>query len=90
MFFFSDQNSDVKLGNPLLVLLQSPFQLLSYLLFDRQVSPERYGTACKPHRCKKDLNRFTRLLSFLLQIVVADAAGATSSECPGGDHSAML
>ncbi|XP_056914393.1 zinc finger FYVE domain-containing protein 26 isoform X7 [Takifugu flavidus] len=36
-----DQNSEVKLGNPLLVLLQSPFQLLSYLLFDRQVSPER-------------------------------------------------
>ncbi|KAM6912964.1 zinc finger FYVE domain-containing protein 26 [Xenentodon cancila] len=36
-----DQSSEVKLGNPLLVLLQSPFQLLSHLLFDRQVSPER-------------------------------------------------
>uniref|UniRef100_A0A1A7X669 Zinc finger FYVE domain-containing protein 26 n=1 Tax=Iconisemion striatum TaxID=60296 RepID=A0A1A7X669_9TELE len=36
-----DQNSQVKLGNPLLVLLQTPFQLLSHLLFDRQVSPER-------------------------------------------------
>ncbi|KAM6969170.1 zinc finger FYVE domain-containing protein 26 [Tautogolabrus adspersus] len=36
-----DQSSKVKLGNPLLVLLQSPFQLLSHLLFDRQVSPDR-------------------------------------------------
>ncbi|XP_034015732.1 zinc finger FYVE domain-containing protein 26 [Thalassophryne amazonica] len=36
-----DKSSDVKLGNPLLVLLQSPFQLLSHLLFDRQVSPQR-------------------------------------------------
>uniref|UniRef100_A0A8C3A9L7 Zinc finger FYVE domain-containing protein 26 n=1 Tax=Cyclopterus lumpus TaxID=8103 RepID=A0A8C3A9L7_CYCLU len=36
-----DQSSEVKLGNPLLVLLQAPFQLLSYLLFDRQVSPDR-------------------------------------------------
>ncbi|XP_068437134.1 zinc finger FYVE domain-containing protein 26 isoform X2 [Clinocottus analis] len=36
-----DQSGEVKLGNPLLVLLQSPFQLLSYLLFDRQVSPDR-------------------------------------------------
>ncbi len=41
-FFLSDQNSEVKLGNPLLVLLQAPFQLLSHLLFDRQVSPDRY------------------------------------------------
>uniref|UniRef100_A0A8C6L1H5 Zinc finger FYVE domain-containing protein 26 n=1 Tax=Nothobranchius furzeri TaxID=105023 RepID=A0A8C6L1H5_NOTFU len=37
-----DQSSQVKLGNPLLVLLQTPFQLLSHLLFDRQVSPKRY------------------------------------------------
>nr|XP_046269361.1 zinc finger FYVE domain-containing protein 26 isoform X2 [Scatophagus argus] len=36
-----DQSSEVKLGNPLLVLLQAPFQLLSHLLFDRQVSPDR-------------------------------------------------
>ncbi|KAM4625378.1 zinc finger FYVE domain-containing protein 26 [Polymixia lowei] len=36
-----DQGSAVKLGNPLLVLLQTPSQLLSYLLFDRQVSPDR-------------------------------------------------
>ncbi|XP_015824943.3 zinc finger FYVE domain-containing protein 26 [Nothobranchius furzeri] len=36
-----DQSSQVKLGNPLLVLLQTPFQLLSHLLFDRQVSPKR-------------------------------------------------
>ncbi|KAK2826639.1 hypothetical protein Q5P01_020853 [Channa striata] len=36
-----DQSNEVKLGNPLLVLLQSPFQLLSHLLFDRQVSPDR-------------------------------------------------
>ncbi|XP_071354919.1 zinc finger FYVE domain-containing protein 26 isoform X2 [Trachinotus anak] len=36
-----DQSSEVKLGNPLLILLQAPFQLLSHLLFDRQVSPDR-------------------------------------------------
>ncbi|XP_053088354.1 zinc finger FYVE domain-containing protein 26 isoform X1 [Pangasianodon hypophthalmus] len=36
-----DQSSAVKLGNPLLVLLQSPHQLLSHLLFDRQVTPDR-------------------------------------------------
>ncbi|XP_055026367.2 zinc finger FYVE domain-containing protein 26 isoform X2 [Misgurnus anguillicaudatus] len=36
-----DQCTEVKLGNPLLVLLQSPSQLLSLLLFDRQVSPDR-------------------------------------------------
>ncbi|KAG7334503.1 hypothetical protein KOW79_002910 [Hemibagrus wyckioides] len=36
-----DQSAVVKLGNPLLVLLQSPHQLLSYLLFDRQVTPDR-------------------------------------------------
>ncbi|XP_054653478.1 zinc finger FYVE domain-containing protein 26 isoform X2 [Dunckerocampus dactyliophorus] len=36
-----DHSSEVKLGNPLLVLLQAPAQLLSHLLFERQVSPER-------------------------------------------------
>ncbi|XP_071385189.1 zinc finger FYVE domain-containing protein 26 [Centroberyx affinis] len=36
-----DQSSEVKLGNPLLVLLQAPTQLLSHLLFDRQVAPDR-------------------------------------------------
>lgn len=40
--FIADQSSEVKLGNPLLVLLQAPFQLLSHLLFDRQVSPDKY------------------------------------------------
>ncbi|KAJ3613738.1 hypothetical protein NHX12_019984 [Muraenolepis orangiensis] len=37
----SEDQAEVKLGNPLLLLLQSPSQLLSHLLFDRQVSPER-------------------------------------------------
>ncbi|XP_077477383.1 zinc finger FYVE domain-containing protein 26 [Stigmatopora argus] len=36
-----DQASEVKLGNPLPVLLQTPSQLLSYLMFERQVSPDR-------------------------------------------------
>nr|XP_057912961.1 zinc finger FYVE domain-containing protein 26 isoform X2 [Doryrhamphus excisus] len=36
-----DHSSEVKLGNPLLVLLQAPAQLLSNLLFERQVSPDR-------------------------------------------------
>ncbi|KAG5857870.1 hypothetical protein ANANG_G00023980 [Anguilla anguilla] len=39
-----DQAGEVKLGNPLLVLLQSPSQLLSHLLFDRQVSPDRVSS----------------------------------------------
>lgn len=42
MCFLIDHSNDVKLGNPLLVLIQSPFQLLSHLLFERQVSPDRY------------------------------------------------
>lgn len=36
-----DHSGRVKLGNPLLVLLQAPSQLLSHLLFERQVSPDR-------------------------------------------------
>ncbi|KAM8833445.1 zinc finger FYVE domain-containing protein 26 isoform 1-T1 [Synchiropus picturatus] len=36
-----DQSCQAKLGNPLLVLLQAPSQLLSYVLFERQVSPDR-------------------------------------------------
>ncbi|KAL0969454.1 hypothetical protein UPYG_G00227580 [Umbra pygmaea] len=36
-----EHGGEVKLGNPLLVLLQAPSQLLSHLLFDRQVSPDR-------------------------------------------------
>lgn len=43
-----DQSSEVKMGNPLLVLLQSPFQLLSHLHFDRQVSPDRYNSRLHP------------------------------------------
>lgn len=46
--FLSDHSSEVKLGNPLLVLLQAPFQLLSHLLFDRQVSPDRYAVWLSP------------------------------------------
>ncbi|MGH0131533.1 UNVERIFIED_CONTAM: hypothetical protein FKN15_046690 [Acipenser sinensis] len=38
---FPDTVSEVKLGNPLLVLQQTPTQLLSHLLFERQVSPDR-------------------------------------------------
>ncbi|KAG5266093.1 hypothetical protein AALO_G00249720 [Alosa alosa] len=40
----ADQTAEVKLGNPLLVLQQSPSQLLSYLLFERQVSAERLSS----------------------------------------------
>ncbi|XP_068608115.1 zinc finger FYVE domain-containing protein 26 [Brachionichthys hirsutus] len=36
-----DQSGEVKLGNPLLVLLQAPFLLVSHLLFDRQAAPEK-------------------------------------------------
>ncbi|KAK5886858.1 hypothetical protein CesoFtcFv8_017850 [Champsocephalus esox] len=47
-----DQSSEVKLGNPLLVLLQSPFQLLSHLLFDRQVSPDRVLSLLQQERLR--------------------------------------
>lgn len=46
VFFLADHSNEVKLGNPLLVLIQSPFQLLSHLLFERQVSPDRYTKQC--------------------------------------------
>ncbi|TRY86807.1 hypothetical protein DNTS_020528 [Danionella cerebrum] len=45
-----DQPSEVKLGNPLLLLLQSPTQLLSHLLFDRQVSPDRVHSLLQQER----------------------------------------
>ncbi|KAI4792478.1 hypothetical protein KUCAC02_033353, partial [Chaenocephalus aceratus] len=47
-----DQSSEVKLGNPLLVLLQSPFQLFSHLLFDRQVSPDRVLSLLQQERLR--------------------------------------
>ncbi|XP_043930003.1 zinc finger FYVE domain-containing protein 26 [Protopterus annectens] len=37
----SDLSAEVKLGNPFLVLRQSPSQLLSHLLFERQVPPDK-------------------------------------------------
>ncbi|KAL2099181.1 hypothetical protein ACEWY4_005661 [Coilia grayii] len=40
----AEQAAEVKLGNPLLVLQQSPSQLLSYLLFERQVSADRLSS----------------------------------------------
>ncbi|XP_024130107.1 zinc finger FYVE domain-containing protein 26 isoform X3 [Oryzias melastigma] len=42
-----DQTNKVKLGNPMLVLLQAPFQLVSHLLFERQVSPGRAQSLLK-------------------------------------------
>nr|XP_056707544.1 zinc finger FYVE domain-containing protein 26 [Euleptes europaea] len=36
-----DQSTEVQVGNPFLLLQQSPSQLLSQLLFERQVSPDR-------------------------------------------------
>ncbi|RXM97625.1 Zinc finger FYVE domain-containing protein 26 [Acipenser ruthenus] len=39
-----DPVSEVKLGNSLLVLQQTPTQLLSHLLFERQVSPDRISS----------------------------------------------
>ncbi|KAI9537731.1 hypothetical protein NQZ68_022393 [Dissostichus eleginoides] len=47
-----DQSSEVKLGNPLLVLLQTPFQLFSHLLFDRQVSPDRVLSLLQQERLR--------------------------------------
>ncbi|MEE6492067.1 hypothetical protein FKM82_016465 [Ascaphus truei] len=36
-----DQSVDVKVGNPFILLQQRPSQLISHLLFERQVPPER-------------------------------------------------
>ncbi|XP_053130387.1 zinc finger FYVE domain-containing protein 26 isoform X2 [Hemicordylus capensis] len=36
-----DQSADVQVGNPFILLQQSPSQLLSQLLFERQVAPDR-------------------------------------------------
>ncbi|NXI66591.1 ZFY26 protein, partial [Anseranas semipalmata] len=36
-----DLSAEVKVGNPFILLQQSPFQLLSQLLFERQVQPDR-------------------------------------------------
>nr|AHH02828.1 zinc finger FYVE domain-containing protein 26 [Danio rerio] len=47
-----DQSTVVKLGNPLLLLLQSPAQLLSHLLFDRQVSPDRVLSLLQQERLR--------------------------------------
>ncbi|XP_026134074.1 zinc finger FYVE domain-containing protein 26-like [Carassius auratus] len=47
-----DQSLEVKLGNPLLLLLQSPTQLLSLLLFDRQVAPDRVLSLLQQERLR--------------------------------------
>ncbi|XP_069494828.1 zinc finger FYVE domain-containing protein 26 isoform X2 [Ambystoma mexicanum] len=39
-----DQSAAVKVGNPFLLLHQKPSQLLSHLLFERQVPPERLSS----------------------------------------------
>lgn len=40
-FFFKDLSAEVKVGNPFILLQQSPSQLLSQLVFERQVHPDR-------------------------------------------------
>lgn len=45
-----DQTAEVKLGNPLVVLQQPASQLLSYLLFERQVSAERLSSLLQQER----------------------------------------
>ncbi|XP_059373273.1 zinc finger FYVE domain-containing protein 26-like isoform X2 [Carassius carassius] len=47
-----DQSLEVELGNPLLLLLQSPTQLLSLLLFDRQVAPDRVLSLLQQERLR--------------------------------------
>nr|XP_033807345.1 zinc finger FYVE domain-containing protein 26 isoform X2 [Geotrypetes seraphini] len=48
----SDQPTEVKVGNPFIILQQRPSQLLSQLLFERQVSPERLSSLVN----KEELN----------------------------------
>ncbi|XP_029454718.1 zinc finger FYVE domain-containing protein 26 isoform X2 [Rhinatrema bivittatum] len=48
----SDQPTEVKVGNPFILLQQRPSQLLSQLLFERQVPPERLSSLLK----KEELN----------------------------------
>ncbi|KFO24196.1 zinc finger FYVE domain-containing protein 26 [Fukomys damarensis] len=38
------EHAEVKVGNPFLLLQQSPSQLMSHLLFERQVPPDRLAT----------------------------------------------
>ncbi|KAM4663559.1 zinc finger FYVE domain-containing protein 26 [Discoglossus pictus] len=39
-----DQSIDLKVGNPFILLQQRPSQLISHLLFERQISPERLSS----------------------------------------------
>ncbi|XP_030071386.1 zinc finger FYVE domain-containing protein 26 isoform X2 [Microcaecilia unicolor] len=48
----SDQPTEVKVGNPFILLQQRPSQLLSQLLFERQVPPERLSSLVN----KEELN----------------------------------
>uniref|UniRef100_A0A8B9ERR2 Zinc finger FYVE domain-containing protein 26 n=1 Tax=Anser cygnoides TaxID=8845 RepID=A0A8B9ERR2_ANSCY len=47
-----DLSSEVKVGNPFILLQQSPSQLLSQLLFERQVQPDRLASLL----AKEELN----------------------------------
>ncbi|XP_071600514.1 zinc finger FYVE domain-containing protein 26 isoform X3 [Heliangelus exortis] len=47
-----DTSSEVKVGNPFILLQQSPSQLLSQLVFDRQVHPDRLSSLL----AKEELN----------------------------------
>uniref|UniRef100_A0A8D0BRZ1 Zinc finger FYVE domain-containing protein 26 n=1 Tax=Salvator merianae TaxID=96440 RepID=A0A8D0BRZ1_SALMN len=47
-----DQTAEVRVGNPFLLLQQSPSHLLSQLLFEKQVAPERLSLLLQ----KEDLN----------------------------------
>ncbi|NXA18953.1 ZFY26 protein, partial [Ibidorhyncha struthersii] len=42
--FFKDISAEVKVGNPFILLQQSPSQLLSQLVFERQVHPDRLSS----------------------------------------------
>ncbi|XP_064421077.1 zinc finger FYVE domain-containing protein 26 isoform X2 [Latimeria chalumnae] len=39
-----DQSAEVKIGNPFIILRQTPSQLLSYLMFERQAPPDRISS----------------------------------------------
>ncbi|NXU39773.1 ZFY26 protein, partial [Drymodes brunneopygia] len=47
-----DVSAEVKVGNPFILLQQSPSQLLSQLVFERQVHPDRLSSVL----AKEELN----------------------------------
>ncbi|XP_063804247.1 zinc finger FYVE domain-containing protein 26 [Pseudophryne corroboree] len=53
----SDTSLEVRVGNPFVLLQQKPSQLISHLLFERQVSPERLSSLLKKENLGLDVEQ---------------------------------